>query len=683
MALLDSIHSPDDLRALQESALRPLAEEMRALIVRTVNTNGGHMASNLGVIELTIALHRAFVSPRDAIVWDVGHQCYAHKILTGRAAGFPGLRRKGGLSGFPKRAESPHDIFDTGHASTSISSALGLLQARLRTGRGAQGAESGKVVAVIGDGALTGGMAFEAMSHAGHLKLPLVVVLNDNKMSISPNIGALARYLSRLSATVRYQKVRDFIDSGLRAIPFVGEELLDFMERGKRAVKAVLFVSNLFADIGFEYVGPLDGHNIPALTRVFRQVRNLSRPVVVHVVTRKGKGFERAEEDPASFHGVAPGACRDSADTANSADAANKADAVRTASAARSADAAKRADAAPARPSFTDVFGRTLLRLARDDNRVVAITAAMSKGTGLEALRTAMPDRVFDVGIAEQHAVTFAAGLAAGGMRPVVAMYSTFLQRAADQVFHDVALQNLPVVFAVDRAGLVGDDGETHQGLFDLAMFRAMPNLTIMSPADGGELELFLERALRSDSPVLIRYPKTETPCDTGLAATQPEPGRGVFLRERPGARLLACGFGTMAAHAADASDLLAGEGRPVDVLALRYAAPLDAAWLASVMARYGVVVVVEEGMIAGGVGEGIAAIAASRLPALPVHLAGIRSIPAGQATRAQLLAETGLDVAGIAEFLRAAADSGRERPRADQAPPVAVAVPVPPEAGR
>lgn len=621
MALLDSIHSPEDLRKLPETSLRPLAEEMRALIVRTVNANGGHMSSNLGVIELTIALHRAFHSPRDAIVWDVGHQCYAHKILTGRAGGFPGLRRKGGLSGFPKRAESPHDIFDTGHASTSISSALGLLQARLSSGR------EGKVIAVIGDGAFTGGMAFEAMSHAGHLRLPLVVVLNDNKMSISPNIGALARYLSRLSATVRYQKFRDFIDSGVRAIPVLGEDLLDFIGRGKRAMKAVLFTNNLFADLGFEYVGPLDGHNIPALTRVFHQVENLSRPVVVHVVTRKGKGFDRAEEDPATFHGVAPGACADPGEARKLSPGA----------------------------TFTETFGAAILKAARADRRVVAITAAMSKGTGLEPMRKAMPDRVFDVGIAEEHAVTFAAGLATGGLKPVVAIYSTFLQRAADQVFHDVALPGLPVIFAVDRAGLVGDDGETHQGVFDIAMFRAMPNLTVLAPADGAELELFLEHALSLNGPVIIRYPKSEVPCDTGSADAPLEAGRGVALRTRQGARLLACGLGMTAALAAEASDILQAEGLAVDVLSLRYAAPLDTAYLAEVLGRYGAVVVAEEAVVSGGLGEAIAALAASMLPGLPVRLLGIRRMPAGQASRSELLAETGMDAAGIAGFLRAA----------------------------
>lgn len=625
MAFLDTIRTPADLRLLPETALRPLAEEMRELIVRTVKENGGHMASNLGVIELTIALHRSFSSPRDAIVWDVGHQCYAHKILTGRAGGFPGLRRRGGLSGFPKRSESEHDLFDTGHASTSISSALGLLEARMAAG------VEGKVIAVIGDGALTGGMAFEGLSNAGHLQRPLVVVLNDNKMSISPNVGALARYLSRLTASVRYQRFRVWFDSGLRTIPRVGERILDLVVRGKRAVKAVLFKENLFADLGFEYVGPLDGHDMPQMARAFAQVRNLERPVVVHIITRKGKGFDLAEVDPENFHGVAPAsACPDSGDR-------------------------------QAGPTFTEVFGKAILELAQEDRRIVAITAAMSKGTGLEPMRAAMPGRVYDVGIAEQHAVTFAAGLASGGMRPVVAMYSTFLQRAADQVFHDVALPGLPVVFAVDRAGFVGDDGETHQGLYDLAMFRCMPNMTILAPSDGEELRHFLKLAFESGGPVIIRYPKARVACapapvGTFLAGRLPAAGEGTWVLRRPGARILACALGPLVSGALAASETLLAEGLAVDVYSLRRAAPLDSSLLRGVCAGFAAVAVLEEGSASGGVGEAIAGMLSGVAPGTRVVMRGVGALPPPQASREELLADAGLDAAGIADFLRSLA---------------------------
>lgn len=616
MSLLDSIKSPKDLRRLDAAALQPLAEEMRRLIVSTVNSNGGHMSSNLGAIELTIALHRVFESPQDAIVWDVGHQSYAHKILTGRASMFPGLRRKGGLSGFPRRSESEHDLFDTGHASTSISSALGLLEARIRNG------ESGKVIAVIGDGALTGGMAFEALSHAGQLGRPLVVVLNDNKMSISPNVGALARYLSGLSATVRYQRFRDRIDSSIRSIPRVGDHLLDLVVRAKRAVKAVLFKENLFADLGYEYVGPLDGHDIPAMTTAFRRAKKLKRPVVIHVVTRKGKGFDKAEEDPAAFHGVPPAFCADGTEI-------------------------------PRNITFTEVFGSTMMELAAEDRRVVAITAAMSKGTGLETMRKAFPGRVYDVGIAEQHAVTFAAGLAAGGDRPVVAIYSTFLQRAADQVFHDVALPNLPVIFAVDRAGLVGEDGETHQGIYDLAMFRCMPNMTILAPSDAFELNLFMRRALHIGGPVIIRYPKGPVPCGEDACHIDLERGRGISLRTREGSRSCVLALGPQALYAATASDFLAAEGLNFDVFSLRGAAPLDEAWLVGACASYECVAVIEEGTRSGGVGEAVAAILSVRAPGIPVYIRALGSVPPAQASRAELLADAGLDETGIRAFLR------------------------------
>jgi 1-deoxy-D-xylulose-5-phosphate synthase len=639
MSILDRIDSPADLKRLDIRELRALAEEIRQRIIATVTRNGGHLSSNLGVVELTLALHRSFDSPRDAIVWDVGHQCYAHKLITGRRTSFESIRRSGGLSGFPKRSESSHDAFDTGHASTSISAALGLAEARHRLGQG------GKVIAVIGDGALTGGMAMEALSNAGQLGLPLVIVLNDNKMSISPNVGALSRYLSRLSATTRYQAVRSRIDSIVRGVPLIGSWLYARMVRGKRAVKALLFKENLFSDLGFEYAGPIDGHNIPEMLRVFREVRALDRPVVVHVVTRKGKGFELAEEDPARYHGVAPMRLSDG-----------------------------KVEARPA-VTFTEAFADALLKAAARDDRIVAITAAMAKGTGLEAFRAAFPDRFYDVGIAEEHAVTFAAGLAAGGLRPVVAIYSTFMQRAVDQVFHDVALPGLPVVFALDRAGAVGEDGETHQGLYDIALFRSMPNLAILAPASAAELSLSLDWALASGGPVMLRYPKARCPREEESFSEPIRPGRGVFVR-RSGADTLVVAMGGLVSAAAEASDALlraasAGRAGPgaagvsgADVYSLRFAAPFDEEAFLEAAAPYRRVIVLEEGVSVGGLGEGIAALAARRLPRVSVRAFGFAAEPEAQASRDELLDRAGFSASGISALVREAeaADSSGGR---------------------
>lgn len=613
MSLLENIRSPEDIKALKETELRRLAEEIRREIVDVVGTNGGHLASNLGVIELTIALHRVFDSPRDAIVWDVGHQSYAHKLLTGRAALFSKIRRKGGLSGFPKRSESSHDIFDTGHSSTSLSSALGLLEARKKTGQG------GHVAAVIGDGALTAGMAYEALSNVAQLNLPLIVVLNDNKMSISPNVGALSRYLSRLAASVRYQSFRRTIDNFVGSIPHVGHLLLDFIVRGKRAIKAIFFKDNFFSDLGFEYVGPFDGHNIPLLLSVLQQVKRLERPVVVHIITKKGNGYGKAEKNPERFHGVSP-FCQ---------------------------------DGEPAGPSFTEVFAQSMAELAAERRDLVAVTAAMAKGTGLDRMAAESPSRVYDVGIAEQHAVTFAGGLAAGGLKPVVAIYSTFMQRAVDQVFHDIALPNLDVVFALDRAGAVGEDGETHQGFFDIALFKTMPNMTMMAPADAGELRLFLRYALGRRGPVALRYPKAKSLCLGEEAAAPIETGRGVFLRKYSRASLLVCALGPVAHSAAAAADRLAAQGVFVDVYSMRFVCPLDESYIADMCRAYGEVISVEEAALAGGVGESLSGILARQSSAPLLTSLGFASSPASQASREELLCEAGLDEDSLYALIR------------------------------
>lgn len=631
MALLDSIESPQDLKKLSLGELKALAAEIRERIVETVGRNGGHLSSNLGAVELTLAIHRVFDSPRDAIVWDVGHQSYAHKLVTGRRDRFDSIRKSGGLSGFPKRSESPHDIFDTGHASTSISAALGLLEGRRLAGQG------GVAVAVIGDGALTGGMAYEALSHAGQLGLPLIVVLNDNKMSISPNVGALSSYLSRLSATVRYQGIRSRIDRAVKGIPFAGGLLYSRMVRAKRAVKALFFKENFFSDLGFEYAGPIDGHNIPAMIQVLREARVLGKPVVVHLVTRKGKGYDLAEEDPSRYHGVAPN---------------------------RGVGGSAPRPAA----SFTEAFSRAIADRGRSDGRIVAVTAAMRTGVGLDAFAAACPGRFHDVGIAEEHAVTFAAGLAAAGAKPVVAVYSTFVQRAVDQVFHDVALPGLPVVIALDRAGAVGEDGETHQGLYDIAIFRSFPNLSILAPASAVELGLMLEWALSSGQPAIIRYPKAICPFEAPAYAEPIAPGRGVFLR-RSGADTLLVALGSLADPAARAADALCAEAgqsssRPAmsprsrggaDVYSPRFVAPFDEEAFLEVAAPYKRVIALEEGVERGGFGERLVSLITARLPGVAAFSAGFPSLPFAQASRSELLSRAGLDVEGIAARARAA----------------------------
>jgi 1-deoxy-D-xylulose-5-phosphate synthase len=638
MALLDSIDSPEDLKRLGAAELKALAAEIRERIVAVVGANGGHLSSNLGVVELTLAIHKVFDSPRDAVVWDVGHQCYAHKLLTGRRGRFEEIRRSGGISGFPKRAESPHDAFDTGHASTSISSALGILEARRVVAAQAGGEAPGVAVAVIGDGALTGGMAFEALSHAGHLALPLVVVLNDNKMSISPAVGALSGYLSRLSATRRYQGLRSRIDRAVKGVPLVGGFLYERMYRAKRAVKALLFKENFFSDLGFEYAGPIDGHNIQAMVNVLREARELGKPVVVHCITRKGKGYGLAEEDPSRYHGIAPTRCVDEDGTDERAPGSSA--------------------------TFTEAFSRAMVRRGCFDDRLVAVSAAMITGVGLEAFKLACPGRLHDVGIAEEHAVTFAAGLAAGGVRPVVALYSTFAQRATDQLLHDVALPGHHVVLALDRAGAVGEDGETHQGLYDIALFRSFPNLTILAPASAVELQLCLEWALDSKRPAVIRYPKASCPPEEDAYAAAIVEGRGVFVR-RSGAELLIVAVGALVAPAVEAADSLlrAGPGRgspQADVYSLRFVAPLDEEAFLEAASAYANVLVLEDGVARGGIGEYLVSLIATRLPRTAAMAAGFPSEPYAQASREELLARAGLDSAGIEARVRGNAEARR-----------------------
>ena len=629
-SILAGIDSPASLKKLSTREAEALAEEIRKIIVETVSHNGGHLSSNLGVIELTIALHMVFSSPEDAIVWDVGHQCYAHKLLTGRAARFSTIRKKGGLSGFPRRDESPHDVFGTGHASTSISAAYGILTARRMQG------SSGKVVAVIGDGALTGGMAYEALSHAGENKKDLIVILNDNKMSIGKNTGALSEYLSRLSMRRRYQRLTLHTERFVRAIPLVGGKLYRLISKLKSGLKTFLLNDNFFMDLGFEYVGPLNGHKIEELRKVLTDVKKLDHPVVVHVVTKKGCGYSYAENDPALFHGIGPFCTSDG--TVEKFD----------------------------RVSFTEAFSALMLEEAGKRPDLVAVTAAMAKGTGLAAFSHRFPSRFFDVGIAEAHAVTFAAGLAAGGLLPVVAVYSTFMQRAVDQVIHDVALQSLPVVFALDRAGAVPDDGETHQGIYDIALFRSVPGLSVLSPVSAEEMRLLFRWAFDRRKPVLLRYPKTTCPTEIPAFSLPVGEGRGIFVEQEGSDALIAC-TGGIFGEVQEAANILARRDAPVDIYHFRFLKPLDEDYFLEVTAPYRVVVIVEDGIRTGGIGEALEKLLRTARPDLLVGvlafqesvLADKELLPGFVGTRREILEAAALSpghIAGEVRRLRALA---------------------------
>ena len=605
--LLSQIKSPEDIKKLSINELKQVASEMRSEIISVVGKNGGHLASNLGVVELTIALHRVFSSPKDAFVWDVGHQCYPHKLLTGRYDKFDTLRKAGGISGFTKTAESEHDFFDSGHSSTSISSALGLL-----VGRDLQHVD-GKVIAIIGDGALTGGMAFEALSHAGQLAKNLIVILNDNQMSISENTGSLSKYLSRLTMTSQYQSFRHRFDRMVKQIPFVNKALTDIVFRLKRGLKGIIFRNNLFVDFGFEYVGPLNGHSIVELETVLKRVAKINRPVVVHVVTQKGRGYSPAENDPTTFHGVGPFCISDGT--------VEKFDTL----------------------SFTEAFSNAMISLGEKRNDIAAVTAAMMKGSGLTTFAHRFPDRFFDVGIAEQHAVTFAGGLARAGIRPVVAIYSTFVQRSIDQMIHDIALQKAPIILALDRAGAVPDDGETHQGMFDISLFRPIPNMILIAPASAIELNLSLEWALSQNLPTVIRYPKSSCPTEQEAFALPMEAGRGVMVSEAEGAHLLFVCTGGIFPEVLEASRLLMLKGVQNDIYNLRFLKPLDKDYFLNIAARYDAVVFVEDGVRIGGIGTFLESLIHVQFPKIRSKVCGFPDNFIPQGKRSQILENSGL----------------------------------------
>lgn len=568
-SILKTIYSPQDLQKLDFRELQRLAQEIRETLINTVSVTGGHLAPNLGVVELTIALHLVFNSSVDRIIWDVGHQSYVHKLLTGRQAQFPTLRQYGGLSGFPKREESVHDAFDTGHSSTSISAALGMVLARDLRG------DKYSVVGVIGDGSMTGGMAFEALNHAGHLQKDLIVVLNDNEMSIAPNVGALSRYLSSLRTDPKYYRSKDEIAELLQKIPH-GPKLLKVVDRLKDSLKYLVVPGMLFEELGFTYLGPVAGHDLKAVTTVLKQAKNLGGPVLVHVLTKKGKGYEPAEKNPDLFHGVGP---------------------------FEVATGAIKKSAGP--KSYTQVFSETMINLAQKDEKIIGITAAMPGGTGLSKFAQEFPKRYFDVGIAEQHAVTMAAGMATGGYRPVVTIYSTFLQRAYDQVLHDVCLQNLPVTFALDRAGLVGDDGPTHHGVFDIAYLRNIPNMVIMAPKDENELQHMLYTAINHNAPTAIRYPRGAGEGVTMDEKLQTLPvGRAEVLREGSDVVLLA--IGNMVPKALKAAENLSAQGISAVVINARFVKPLDEKLILHYAGKVGHLVTIEEHVLMGGFGSAV-----------------------------------------------------------------------------
>jgi len=606
--LLDTLHTPADLRALAPAELPQLAAELREFLVQSVSRTGGHLASNLGTVELTLALHYVFDTPRDRIVWDVGHQTYVHKILTGRRSAMAGLRRPGGIAGFPRRVESEFDAFGVGHSSTSISAALGMAEAFRQLG------SSQRAVAIIGDGAMTAGMAFEALNNAGATDLPLLVVLNDNDMSISPNVGALNNYLARMMSGKFYAAARRAGERVLSVAPPIRE----LAKRAEEHMKGMVTPGTLFEEFGFNYIGPIDGHDLDVLLETLGNIKQLSGPQFLHVVTRKGKGYEPAETNPCLYHGVA---CFD--------------------------PTAGVAEKTGGKPTYTQVFGDWLCDMAAADTRLVGITPAMREGSGLVRFSEEYPKRYFDVGIAEQHALTFAAGLACEGVKPVVAIYSTFLQRAYDQLIHDVALQDLPVMLAIDRAGLVGADGPTHAGSFDLSFLRCIPNLLIAAPSDENECRRLLTTAFLHDGPSAVRYPRgsgSGAAIEPGLDPV--EIGKGLLRRSGREVALIA--FGSLVAPA-----LAAAEALDASVADMRFVKPLDLDLLRELAHSHCLLVTLEENAVAGGAGAGVAeALAELGIPVPVLHL-GLPDSFIEHGDPAAMLADCGLDAAGIVHSVR------------------------------
>jgi len=617
--ILEHINNPEDLRKLQVEELNILAGEIRNKIIETVAKNGGHLASSLGAVELTLALHYVFNTPDDKLVWDVGHQAYTHKIITGRRDSFHTLREKGGVSGFPRREESIYDVFGVGHSSTSISAASGIADARCLK------KEKCKVIAVIGDGSMTAGMAFEGLNWSGDRGKDLIIVLNDNEMSISPNVGAMSSYLNRIMTGKQVTKLRARILNFFKTIPGVGEQIVKFTRQMEESLKAFIVPGVLFEELGFQYVGPLDGHKLNPLIKNFKNVKGLERPILVHVITKKGKGYKFAEEEPSRFHGIGP------FDIATGKSIAQN----------------------NFPKAYTEVFGKAAVKLAREDERIVAITASMCTGTGLDRFAEEFPERFYDVGIAEQHGVTFAAGLATEGFIPIVAIYSTFLQRAYDQVVQDVCLQKLPVIFALDRGGIVGDDGPTHHGLFDYSFLRAIPNIIMMAPKDENELQHMLKTAVECGSPVSIRYPRGKgvgVPIED--APRTLEIGKGEVVHEGNDIAIVA--IGSTVYPALEAARKLKSEGIEATVINGRFIKPLDTGLLCDVASTVKKMVIVEENALMGGFGSAVLELLEEGgISGITVKRLGIGSEFVEHATQAELRKKHGIDEEGISRAVR------------------------------
>lgn len=627
--MLSKIKSPSDLKKLSLKETCRLSDEIRKTIIETVAKNGGHLASNLGIVELTIALHRVFESPKDAIIFDVSHQCYTHKILTGRFEQFSTLRKKDGLSGFTRTSESEHDFFNNGHASTSISQALGLLTARRLQNI------DGKVIAVLGDGALTGGMAIEALNHAGQIAKDLIVILNDNQMSISKNTGSISEYLSNLTTSLFYQSFRNTVDSIVDKIPNSKNHFAKLIYRFKRGLKGLFFTQTLFGDLGFEYAGPMDGHNIKKLEKVLNRAKKLNRPVVIHVVTKKGYGYSPAENDPASFHGIGPFNLSDGS--------VEKFDAL----------------------SFTECFSNSIIKIAEKNEKICAITAAMSKGTGLDAFSRKFPERFFDCGIAEEHAVTFASGLSKGGLIPVVSIYSTFFQRSVDQIIHDISLPNAHVVLVADRAGVVPNDGETHQGLFDISLMRSVPNLHILSPATAKDLEIMLEWACnKADGCVFIRYPKLACPTEIEKFNHPIETGKGILLENEdiaPNAehnvneKCLLITTGSIFPETLISAREINFNGLACDIYSLRFLSDfdIDCEYFITLCKKYDRIALIEDGIKAGGISEFLENLLLKNgIPSDKIFLKAFESRFYAHGNRKEVLEDAGMDSESITRMV-------------------------------
>ncbi|RST83591.1 1-deoxy-D-xylulose-5-phosphate synthase [Blautia sp. SG-772] len=610
--ILEKIKEANDVKQLSLSECEQLAQEIRDFLIRSLSETGGHLASNLGVVELTIALHRFLHFPEDKLVWDVGHQAYTHKILTGRKEQFATLRKTGGLSGFPKRKESDCDAFDTGHSSTSISAGLGLVQARDLKG------ENYQVVSVIGDGALTGGMAYEALNNAAELKKNFIIILNDNEMSITRNVGGMSSYLDHIRMAAPYTELKMGVTNALKKIPKVGDGMVDALHKTKSSIKQLVIPGMLFENMGLTYLGPVDGHDMRQLGKVLQEAKRKQGPVLIHVLTEKGRGYEPAMRHPARFHGAAPYEVETGLPKSNG------------------------------NPSYTDIFSTVMRKFGDREPDVVAVSAAMVPGTGLKRFGNMFPERLFDVGIAEEHAVTFAAGLALGGLRPVVAIYSSFLQRAVDQILHDVCMQNLPVVFAVDRAGLVGSDGETHHGCFDLSYLSMMPNMTVMAPKNKWELSDMLKFAIRQKSPVAIRYPRGEA--YTGLEDYRApiEMGKAEILEKGKEIAILA--VGNMVRTAVQVTENLRNCGYEPTLVNMRFVKPLDMDLLEILREDHSLIVTMEENVKSGGFGEQVMTYYGSRLHSPAVRIVAIEDkfVPHGSVE--DLMHQQQMDSASVTE---------------------------------